>query len=307
MSNGKVILITGASTGFGRVGAEVLARRGHTVFATMRDPGGRNAPHREALEALAARDGLPLQVCELDVTNQSPVDSAVQKILDRAGRIDVAINNAGIAAIGVTEAYTPAQFQQLFEVNVFGPVRVNRAVLPGMRRERNGLLIHVSSGAGRIAIPCMAAYCASKFALEAIADAYRFELAPFGIDSIVVEPGAHKTPILEKFNQPDDSARVADYGKASAYAGKIQARFDAVNAAPDAPGPEVVAESFAALIEMPAGTRPFRTVPTESLRPVLEAYNAAADQIRKGTAQRYGVSELLELAVPRRIPGEGSS
>src|SRR5579863_4033820 len=150
MSHNKVVLITGASTGFGRTGAGILARRGHAVFATMRDPGGRNAPHREALEALAGREGLSLQVLELDVTDEASVDSAVRRILNRAGRIDVAINNAGIGAIGVTEAYTPVQFRQLFEVNVFGAVRVNRAVLPGMRRERSGLLIHVSSGAGRI-------------------------------------------------------------------------------------------------------------------------------------------------------------
>ena len=303
MSHGKVILITGASTGFGRSGAELLARRGHTVFATMRDPGGRNAQHRDALEALASREGLSLHVSEMDVTDEASVDSSVRGILDRSGRIDVAINNAGIGAIGVTEAYTPEQFQQLFDVNVFGAVRVNRAVLPAMRRERSGLLIHVSSGAGRITVPCMAAYCASKFALEALADAYRFELAPFGIDSVLVEPGAHKTPILEKFGEPDDAARVADYGNAAAYARKIQARFAAANASPETPGAGVVAETFTELIEMAPGTRPFRTVPTAGLKPVLEAYNAAADEIRKNTAQRYEVTELLQLAPGMLSPG----
>jgi NAD(P)-dependent dehydrogenase (short-subunit alcohol dehydrogenase family) len=295
MSTKTVILITGASTGFGRIAAELLGRRGYTVFAAMRDISGRNAAHREALESLARREGLALHVLEMDVTHDDSVDSGVRQILDRAGRIDVAINNAGVGAVGVTEAYTVGQFQQLFDVNLFGVVRVNRAVLPAMRRQRSGLLIHVSSGAGRIAIPCMAAYCASKFALEALADAYRFELSPFGIDSVVVEPGVHKTPILEKFIAPADRARVADYGPAAAYAERIQGRFDAANAAPETPAPEVVAQAFVDLMEMPAGERPFRVVPTAGLKPVLESYNAMASEMRQVTAQRYDVPELLVL------------
>ena len=135
----------------------------------------------------------------MDVTNDASVNHAVQQTLDRAGRIDVVINNAGIAAQGITEAYTVEQFQQLLllDVNLLGVARVNRAVLPAMRRQHTGLLIHVSSGIGRIVIPECAAYAASKFALEALADGYRFELAPLGIDSVIVEPGIHRTPILE--------------------------------------------------------------------------------------------------------------
>ena len=294
MNANQVILITGSSTGFGRDAAETLARRGYTVFATMRDPAGRNAMHSEALRRAAADEQWALHVVEMDVTQDASVDQCVREVLARAGRIDVVINNAGIGAIGVTEAYTVEQFQGLFDVNVFGVVRVNRAVLPAMRAQRSGLLIHVSSGAGRIAIPYMAAYCASKFALEAIADACRFELSPFGVDSVIVEPGAHKTPILEKFIQPDDAGRVADYGEAQ-YAGRIRQRFDDVAGSTDAPGPEVVVDAFVQLIEMPAGTRPFRTVPTAGLQPVLGQYNAMALQIRENTAQRYNVGELLVL------------
>ena len=155
MSN--VILITGSSTGFGRDAAERLARRGHQVFATMRDIQGRNAEHCAALEQLAETEGLRLKVLELDVTSESSVQSAVHEALQEAGHVDVVINNAGFAGIGVTEAYTPEQFQQVFDVNVFGVVRVNRAVLPSMRARRKGLLIHVSSGAGRVTVPGMAA------------------------------------------------------------------------------------------------------------------------------------------------------
>ena len=153
-----VVLITGASTGFGRNAAERLARRGHRVFATMRDIKGRNAEHRDALERLAVRESLPLHVLELDVTDDQSVQKAVQGALQEAGRLDVVINNAGVAGIGVTEAFTLEQVQQIFDVNFFSVVRVNRAVLPSMRQQRSGLLIHVSSAAGRVVVPGLGAY-----------------------------------------------------------------------------------------------------------------------------------------------------
>jgi NAD(P)-dependent dehydrogenase (short-subunit alcohol dehydrogenase family) len=293
-----VVLITGASTGFGRVAAETLASRGYVVFAAMRDSLGRNATHREALQSLAKRERRTLHVLDLDVTQDASVEQAVQQVLDEAGRIDVVINNAGVAALGLTEAYTIEQFQNLFDVNVYGPARVNRAVLPAMRRQRSGLLIHVSSAAGRVVPPCMAVYCASKFALEALADAYRFELSPFGIDSVLVEPGIHRTPILEKFLPPADHARMADYGPAAEYAARIRGVFDAANSAPETPGSDEVVEAFVRLIEMPAGERPFRTVPTAALQPLLDPYNAAAAEMRLAIAQMFKVPELLVLQRP---------
>ena len=290
-----VVLITGASTGFGRAAAETLARRGYTVFATMRDCSGGNAANRETLQSLASRERLALHVLDLDVTHEASVDQAIQDALSRAGRIDVVINNAGIAALGLTEAYTIEQFQQLFDVNVFGAVRVNRAVLPAMRRQRSGLLIHVSSAAGRLVPPCMGVYCASKFALEALAEAYRFELSPFGIDSVVVEPGIHRTPILEKFLAPADQARVVDYGSVAEYATRVKGVFDAANSSPETPGPDEVVEAFVRLIETPAGERPFRTVPTAALQPLLDPYNAAAAELRPVVAQIFNVQELMVL------------
>ena len=164
-----------------------------------------------------------------------------------------------------------------------------------MRRQRSGLLIHVSSAAGRIVLPYFGIYCASKFALEALADSYRFELTPFGVDSVVVEPGIHRTPILENFQAPDDESRAAEYQPEADYVAGVKAVFDAANAAPETPGPEIVAEAFIRLIEMPAGTRPFRTVPTAAMAPLLESYNAAADQIRQNAAQAFKVEDLLSL------------
>ncbi len=290
-----VVLVTGASTGFGRVAAETLARRGYTVFAAMRDTSGRNRANCEALQSLAEHEGSAIHVVDMDVTRDASVERAVKQVLEAAGHIDVVINNAGIAALGWTEAFTIEQFQQLFEVNFFGVVRVNRAVLPAMRSQRSGLLIHVSSAAGRVVLPCSGVYCASKFALEALADAYRFELSPFGIDSVVVEPGIHRTPILEKFLAPVDQARVADYDPVAEYEDRIKGVFDAANDAPETPGPEDVVDAFVRLIETPAGERPFRTVPTAAVRPLLEPYNALAAEMRQSIAHGFNVPELLLL------------
>jgi NAD(P)-dependent dehydrogenase (short-subunit alcohol dehydrogenase family) len=287
-----VVLITGASTGFGRDAAEKLARRGHRVFATMRDIKGRNAEHRESLEQLANREGLSLQVLELDVTDEGSVQDAVLAALRDTGQLDVVINNAGVAGIGVTEAFTPEQFQQMFDINFFGVVRVNRAVLPSMRRRRNGLLIHVSSGAGRVTVPAMAAYCASKFALEALADAYRFELSPFGIDSVLVEPGIYRTPIFDRLVTPADGECLASYDKAAAYADNVLGTFKAAISAPDAPGSDEVAETFVRLVEMAPSERPFRTVVSPPIRQLLEPYNAAAEELRPIVAQIFNVPEL---------------
>jgi NAD(P)-dependent dehydrogenase (short-subunit alcohol dehydrogenase family) len=296
----KVVLITGSSTGFGRTAAEALARRGYAVFASMRDISGRNSSHREALESLAKTESLPLRVVEMDVSSDDSVSSATEKILKQTDRIDVVINNAGVAALGITEAYTIAQMQRLFEVNFFGVARVNRAVLPTMRRQRDGLLIHVSSAAGRVVAAYLGIYCASKFALEALADTYRFELAPFGVDSVIVEPGIHRTPILEAFQTPDDEQRAAEYRPDRDYAARVKGVFDAANAAPETPGPQQVVDAFIQLIEMTPGTRPFRTVPTAAMQPLLEPYNAAAAEMRQALAHAFNFSELTELKASRQ-------
>ena len=288
----KRVLITGTSTGFGRETAERLARRGDYVFATMRDVRGRNAGHCEALECLASQEGLRLRVLELDVTDQKSVDRAVAAALEEAGDLDVVINNAGIAALGVTEAFTPDQFEQIFAVNVHGVVRVNRAVLPSMRRQRRGLLVHISSGAGRVTVPALAAYCASKYALEAIADAYRYELLPFSVDSILVEPGAYRTGIHDRWITPADAARLAEYGSGADFAQRVDGVFQAIVGAPDAAASGEVVEALVALIDMAPEQRPFRTVVSAPMQQLLHAYNAAADALRPVVAQIFNVPEL---------------
>jgi NAD(P)-dependent dehydrogenase (short-subunit alcohol dehydrogenase family) len=167
------------------------------------------------LRDLAKSESLPLYVLELDVTDDLSVEQSVRTVIEHSGRIDVAINNAGYGLIGMTEAVTIEQAQRIMDTNFLGPVRVNRAVLPYMRRQRSGLLMHISSGAGRVVIPSFGFYCASKFALEALAEAYHYELAAQGIESCIVQPGAYKTPVFGNIVTASDQARTETYGPAN--------------------------------------------------------------------------------------------
>ena len=169
----RVVLITGTSSGFGRLIAETLARKGFQVFATMRSLNGRNAAAARELADLAKRESLSLQTLDLDVTDDASVERAVSKIALQCGRIDVLVNNAGFGIMDLAESVTMAQAQRQFDTNFFGVLRMNRTILPVMKRQGSGLLLHVSSGGGRLAIPGMGLYCASKFAMEALAETYR--------------------------------------------------------------------------------------------------------------------------------------
>jgi NAD(P)-dependent dehydrogenase (short-subunit alcohol dehydrogenase family) len=260
MASKQAVLITGSSTGFGRLIAESLGRHGHTVFATMRDPGGRNAANAAEIRALAERESLPLNILEMDVTSDASVERAVNICVQQAGHIDVAINNAGYALIGLEEAVTTEQAQQIMDTNFFGSVRVNRAVLPHMRRQRSGLLLHVSSGAGRLVFPAFGFYCATKFALEALAEAYHYELAPQGIESSIIEPGAYQTPVFGNMLKAADEARTATYGVAS----QIPAKIDKILTT-TAGNPDEIADAVLAIVETPAGQRKlrYRVSPTD--------------------------------------------
>jgi NAD(P)-dependent dehydrogenase (short-subunit alcohol dehydrogenase family) len=294
MNAKQVVLITGASTGFGRLFAETLARKGHTVFATMRDPGGRNAKNASEIRTLAEKESLPIHVLELDVTDDASVDTAVDAVVAKAGRIDVAINNAGYYLSGLEEAVTTEQAQRLMDVNFFGPVRVNRAVLPHMRRQRSGVLMHISSGAGRVVLPSMGLYCASKFALEALAEAYSYELAAQGIESVIVEPGQYETPIFGNTVTAADEARANTYGAVKEIPAKINAALSST-----AGNAQEVADTVLRIIETPAGDKRLRyfvgpqdlgvdqinALSKQVQANVLEALGLAADtKFRKGKA-----------------------
>jgi NAD(P)-dependent dehydrogenase (short-subunit alcohol dehydrogenase family) len=284
MNSKQVVLITGSSTGFGRLFAETLARKGHTVFATMRDPGGRNAKNGSEIRTLAERDSLPIYVLELDVTDDASVERAVDAATAKAGRIDVVINNAGYFVSGLAEAVTTEQAQRLMDANFFGPVRVNRAVLPHMRRQRSGMLMHISSGAGRVVVPSMGLYCASKFALEALAEAYNYELAAQGIESVIVEPGQYETPIFGNTVTAADEARTNTYGAVKQFPDKVNAALSST-----AGNAQEVADTVLRIIETPAGERQLRYFVSPQNFGVDEI-NALSKQVQANVLEAFGLA-----------------
>ncbi|MGF1473268.1 MAG: SDR family oxidoreductase [Rubrobacteraceae bacterium] len=257
------ILVTGTNSGLGRATAETLARDGHNVFASMRGVGSKNLGAVRELEALAEKEDLDLEVVELDVTEQESVDAAISRILDAAGHLDVVVNNAGAGSVGVLEGFTMEQVQHIFETNAFGALRVNKAVLPSMRERGSGLLIHVSSTAGRVQVPFVSPYSAAKAALEAMAEELSFELAPFGVESVIVEPGTFATAGFGKLRSPADESVISEYGE---LATKPREMFAGLTAAFEDPqmvaraDPQLVADATRTLIDTPAGERPLRTV-----------------------------------------------
>ena len=284
MDSQQVVLITGASTGFGRLIAETLARNGHIAFATMRDPAGRNATNASEIRAIAKRESLPLHVAEMDVADDSSVERAVHACMEHAGRIDVAINNAGYGVIGLTEAVTTDQARRLMDTNFFGSVRVNRAVLPYMRRQRSGLLLHISSGAGRIVIPSFGFYCASKFALEALAEAYHYELAGQGIESSIVQPGAYQTPVFNNIVMAADQSRTDTYGAVNHFPAKMNGILTTT-----AGDPQEVADAVLRIVETPAGQRQlrYRVSPKDM---GVDELNALSERIQTRLLEAFGLA-----------------
>ncbi len=283
----KTILITGASTGFGRDTAETLARTGYNVFASMRGPDDKNREHADALR------GQNIEVVELDVTDSESVDHAVAAVIAKAGRIDVLINNAGVAAAGVSEAVTPEQASALFDVNVIGLHRVTRAVLPELRRHNDGLIINIGSIVGRVTFPFFGFYGASKFAVEALTDSFRYELSQLGIDVALVQPSAYPTEIYASATQPADAARAAEYGTVGEIPGAMFRQFATMFSAPDAPDPHDIAEAIAKLIVTPKGDRPARTVVGASFG--ADTLNDATAPVQAGVVEALVLCHLLTV------------
>ncbi len=281
------ILITGASTGFGRDTAETLARAGHRVFASMRDPDGKNREHAEALR------GQGIDVVELDVTNSHSVDRAITTVLAKADRLDVLINNAGVLTAGVSEGFTSEQVRTLFDVNVIGLHRVTRAVLPHFRHHHDGLIINISSVLGRVTLPFFGLYGASKFAVEALTDSYRYEVSQLGIDVALVQPSAYPTPFYSNLAQPSDAERVAEYGSVGEIPAAMFEHFTGMFSGPDAPDPHDIAEAIATLIATPKGERPARIVVGASFG--ADAVNDATEPIQTATVEALGLGHLATL------------
>ena len=259
-ASGKVILLTGCSTGIGRLAAETAARAGHRVYASMRARDERNREAAAALERLVKQLGHDLDCIDLDVTEDESIERAVAKVIGEAGRIDALVNNAGHMAIGIAEGFTTEQVRDQMDVNFLGAFRVSRAVLPQMRRQKQGLLVHVTSIAGRVVFPGCAPYCASKFALEALAEIMHYELAGQGIDSVLIEPGPFPTNLLVNSPGPADTERAAAYGELAKLRENFHSQFQDFFSSADTTDPQDVADAIVRLIDTPAGKRPLRTV-----------------------------------------------
>src|ERR1700733_1611408 len=288
MDMSKIVLVTGASSGFGRLTAEKLASSGHRVFAGFRSVDGAKIKVADELGSKGIR------VLELDVTNQASVDDAVSGLLkESGGQLGVVVNNAGIASAGVSETFTPEQVRDLFEVNVFGVQRVLRATLPTLRAKRSGLIVNVGSILGRVTLPFFGLYGASKMAVEALTDSYRYELSQLGIDVVLVQPSAHPTNMYAAAQQPADAERAGAYGEIAQIPGKIVGAFVDLFQGANPPKPQDVADTIDTLVSTDAGKRPERIVVGPPFG--SDAVNAAVAPIQRGVIDTLGLGSLASL------------
>ena len=286
----KTILITGASSGFGRLTAETLSSSGHKVFAGFHSVDG---PKKQVASELNAKN---IDILRLDVTDQTSIDSAITQLLEKSNnQLDVVVNNAGMASMGISESFTPEQLRNLFEVNVFGVQRVIRATLPVLRAKRSGLVVNVGSILGRVTIPFFGLYGASKYAVEAMTDSYRYELSQLGVDVVLVQPSAYPTNMYTAAQLPANGEVAKTYGEIAEVPGKILKTFVTLFQRKNAPNPQDVATAIDKLVSMPAGGRPDRVVvgmPFGS-----DAVNDAVAPIQRGLIDNLGLGDLAKLKV----------
>jgi len=289
-----VIIITGASSGFGALTARRLAEAGHTVYATMRETNGRNAKQVEAAGRFASEKDVDLRTAELDVSSQESADRAVRQVLSEAGRIDVVIHNAGHMVFGPAEAFTPEQLAELYDVNVLSTQRVNRAALPVFRRQGSGLLVWVGSSSTRGGTPpYLAPYFAAKAGMDAMAVSYAGELSRWNIETTIVVPGAFTsgTNHFANAGKPADSTRLNEYASGpTATLGDEIMKGVARIAVPDADITEV-ADVIVGVVDAPFGKRPFR-VHIDPASDGAEVVNAVADRVRIELLRNMGLADL---------------
>jgi NAD(P)-dependent dehydrogenase (short-subunit alcohol dehydrogenase family) len=252
----KTIFITGTSTGFGKLTAITLANAGHSVIAGMRNVAGKNATAAQELNTVPN-----IEVIEIDITNDDSVKRAFEQVLSKYGKIDVLVNNAAVSGFGLLEGYSLEQVRNMFEVNVYGVLRTYQAVLPAMRKEKNGLIINLTSGASGHTLPFMVPYLASKFVVESITEGAQDELSGFGIENVSIQPGVYPTEMNNGSKagvHADRPGIVAEYGNAATE------RFNALGTALFGKmkqfkmDPQTIADGVLELVNMPKGTRPLR-------------------------------------------------
>src|ERR1700738_1520394 len=299
----KVIVITGASSGFGRLSTNALAKAGHTVYATMRDTAGRNAPQAADVKKFARDNKVDLRPIELDVSSEKSIEAAIRQIVAEQGRLDVLMHNAGHMVFGPAEAFTPEQLAELYDINVVSTQRVNRAALPQLRKQRRGLLVWVSSSSAAGGTPPYLAppFC-SESGMDAMAVQYARELALWGIETSIIVPGAFTggTNHFAHSGRPADEARVAEYeaGPNKGLGEKILAALGAI-VPPDADA-SAVAEAIVKVVDAPFGKRPFR-VHIDPTQDGADITFAVMDRVRAEMLRRIGLGDLL---VPANGPSE---
>ena len=280
----KNVLITGCSSGFGFDAAVRFARKGHNVFATMRNPQGRKPA--EDLKAIAESEGVKITVLDMDVTSDESVNAAAAQL----PTIDVLINNAGLGYGGPVEAFTSQQIIDQLNLNVVGTIRAAKAVLPRMRAQGSGLIIQVSSTAGRAAFPGFGVYHASKWGLEAISESLRYEVSQHGVDVVIVEPGPFATAFLANMVQASDESIAAEYPHLGPFWENFESIVQGAFADEAAPtDPSIVIDIFEELVDMPTGTRPFRTIAGMDFG--LQAVNDVTEPIRQSTLEMMQISD----------------
>jgi len=297
----QVIVITGASSGFGALAARALAHAGHIVYASMRETTGRNAVQVAEVARYAAEHTVDLRSVELDVASDQSVSDGIDQVIADNGRLDVVIHNAGHMSFGPAEAFTPDQFAQLYDINVLSTQRVNRAALPQLRKQGRGLLVWVSSSSARGGTPpYLSPYFAAKAAMDSLAVSYAGELTLWGIETSIIVPGAFTkgTNHFAASGKPADTARAAEYDNGP-YAGLPDLALKGL--ASLEPGDANAGSVAAAIVEvvgMPFGRRPFR-VHIDPSQDGAEIVNGVADRVRAELFRRIGIEDLL----PPRVNG----
>jgi len=292
----KIIVITGASSGFGALTARALADAGHTVYAGMRAIESRNAPAAAAAADYAQQHGVDLRSVELDVASQDSVDAAVARIIEQHGRLDVLVHNAGHMVLGPSEAFTPEQVEEIFDVNVLSTQRLNRAALPQLRKQGRGLVVWVSSSSVKGGTPpYLGPYFAAKAAMDSLAVSYAGELARWGVETTIVVPGAFTsgTNHFANAGHPADKQTEADYERL--YAGLPQQVSQALSKLEPADADVAeVARAIVAAVDAPEGRRPYRVHvdPSDDGSGIV---SGVADRMRAQLLERAGLKDLLTV------------
>ncbi len=292
----QVIVVTGASSGFGAMTARALAIAGHTVYAGMRATETRNAKAVADAAAFAVEHKVDLRSVELDVASDASVEAGITRIITDAGRLDVIMHNAGHMSFGPAEAFTPEQFAELYDINVLSTQRVNRAALPYLRKQGKGLVVWISSSSTRGGTPpYLSPYFAAKAAMDSLAVSYAAELTRWGIETSIVVPGAFTkgTNHFAHSGSPADQARAAEYNDGP-YKGIPEKALQGLAALePIDADPASVAAAVVDIVNKPFGTRPFR-VHIDPSQDGAEIVNGVADRVRAEMFRNIGLADLLK-------------